>query len=367
MIPNHINILIEKYHNGFKGGHGISPPIEPNPIPNYQKFTEHWLNLKREGTVRNYLSILHRWNIPINYINIKNWSESIKLINDLRHNYKDHIVKSKNGKLYTYKKVHKYKLLDDDEKKDNRKHFEYRMYRVMVMYLIAINDKKLLNLMPNVKSIPKITHNIRTGNFKEDEFKKFISYIDDEQVKLMFLLMFYTGARIREVIQVKKNNSWFPNLKDGKIELKSGEIFKTIIPKIYVKSKKADESLYFINVEIENMLINYVNKCEDNQYIFNLIPGMKRSRNYLDEQSMKNYFNKKLEYYLSISGFSHEIGNFTAHSFRRGFVHYMYKKSGNDIVFTSNVTRHKSGVVMTDKYLKQDVIKTEQKINEMRE
>lgn len=365
MIPEHIKILIEKYKNGFEGKPGVSPPVNANNIPDYESFVEYWLKKKREGTVRQYLSILHKWNKPINQENLSNWSKVFSLINDERHNYKPRVIRTKN-KTYTYNRHHSYDNLSNDELVDNTNHFEYKLHRVIRLYLISINKSEWIDVMPRIEDVPKIKHNVKKGHFSEEEFLKFIEFIDDKQIKLMYLLMFYTGARIREVIQIKKNTEWFPSLKDGKIILLDGELFKTVIPKLFAKSKRDEESLYFIKKDIEKLLINFVNECKDNDYIFSIRKDTSRTRIYLDEQKIKNVFRKYLECTLITSGFSHFKGLLTPHSFRRGFVHYTYNLSGNDIVFTSKVTRHKSGVVMTDKYLQQDQKKIEDKILELR-
>ena len=84
----------------------------------------------------------------------------------------------------------------------------------------------------------------------------------------------------------------------------------------------------------------------------------------MDITREKNELNKYVKKGLKEVGLSHLSNVITIHSFRRSFIHYIYKEYEKDIEFVCACARHSSGVGMTGKYLQTKTEKIKERLQE---
>lgn len=131
--------------------------------------------------------------------------------------------------------------------------------------LVAIfnHAKKFYNLNPspcdNIKALGSKKPRPRQF-FTIDNFRTFISYIDDEQIRLIFKMLFYTGVRIGELLAL--------TFKDIDLDNKMIDINKTINKTKRVYNITKPKTLGSIRkVALPDNLVedikHYISKCYD--------------------------------------------------------------------------------------------------------
>lgn len=357
-IPKHFQVLIDKYRNGFEPEKQQGRAIKPNPIPDYDKFVEYLINRKRENTVRNYLNYLHKWDIPINEQNLSAFDESINLIDENRHKFREMVI-HKNGKTYTYHRKHKFDNKTSDELNINLQNLTYFMYITMSYYVKALNLKKLTKSLPKTEDVIKLQHNVKQGHLSEQEFEQFLLTIDDKMLRVLSIMLFYTGARIGELLYCKKDINWMASNLNEQVES-----IDIKVPREFAKAKE-DQYLYFTKKQHLNEILTYIRNTKENNYLFVLRNDLNKKKTYVDIQREKNTFNDFMNNNLIKCGLGVYVNKLTIHSFRRSYIHLVYELSGNDAKLTSQAARHTTGIAMTDKYLMSDNQKVKDRLKEM--
>lgn len=344
MIPEYLQTLIKKYREGYQPEKQHGKVIKANPYVDFEKFTEYLIKKSRVGTIRQYLSYLHLWMLPVNEETITNWGKSIDFIDDQRHEYKTSTTKK------TF--MPKYLSKGPDKKTNSNKRLSYYMRNVMKIYLISTDQKKLLNILEEKRDIKTPMDNIKDGHFTDDEFNSFISAVPDMQQKMLFKILYHTGGRINEILNMKLSNSWIPTyIKKEKVKFENNKVFEITIPEGFAKSKTSEtQKLFLDNMEFVQEFIEYLNEKNDSEYIFKLHRSLNETKVYMDIQKEKNVLNDTIQSALQLSGLTHKNKLITIHSFRRTFVHKRYDEFGHDIELTRSLARH-SDIKVTDRYL----------------
>lgn len=201
------------------------------------------------------LTFFDLWTEYNDYLKIKLKSQSYRKIsnnfeNHLLPYFSKYLVKDITAKIYV-------KWQNEIEEKDYKYSFKSNLHTSMVgilNYAVKFYDLKS-NIASKVGGFNKKKERPKNVNFWTiDEYKKFISVVDDELYKLFFSTLFFTGVRLGECIAL----NW-TDFKDGCLDIN-----KTI-------SKEKDENgNYIINspkttssfrkIRLDDNLINLFNE-----------------------------------------------------------------------------------------------------------
>lgn len=336
--------LILKYRYGYEPDQAQGRCIKANPYIDYEKFVEY-LSERKYGTIRIYLSNIHLWNMPINEDTISKWSDSISLIDAIRHTYKTSL------KVQSF--MPKYKNKDPTKTANARKRLSYSIFRAMKLYLIATNQKPLLKILVENEEIKSPKSYVKKGHFNQSEFDIFISFVTDIQQKMVFELMFYTGGRVNEILNMKLSDAWIPNYTNGQtITYEENKVFELILP---IGTSKTDtnspQKLFISNQKFIKDFVEYLNTIHNSKYLFQLHPSLNPTKTYVDIAKEKNILMQVIHSIVKKPGLSQFNGKeMSIHSFRRSFINNIYNKFNKDIVFTKDLARH-SDISVTGRYL----------------
>ncbi|MBU0925850.1 site-specific integrase [bacterium] len=349
-----IKLQIEKYSKGWTPNK-LGKTIIANKHIDFKKFAEYMENRVSRNTLKIQLHYLHKFNFPINEENIINFEENIEEINDQRHDYNTPKITTKNGKQQFKNWVSKYDNLSAVMKKDNHNRLKYNVFLSLKNYLKAQKMDNLSKLLPSTKSINKPHHNIKMGYLSEEEMWLLINTVDDEQFKIFIMFLFYTGCRIGEALNFKKNNSWIDIYKKDKdffyssIDKEKKKLFKINLPREFIK-RDTYPYVYIDNIDAIKMVYSYLNKIKHDDYVFKFIE-IKGIKTYFNLKNERDIVDKKIKEYMIKAGLEIKKDEITPHGLRRSNIHYTYKKTGKHVTLTQQRARH-STFDMTAKYLK---------------
>lgn len=179
-----------------------------------------------------------------------------------------------------------------------------------------------------------------------DCYKAILQNLEREQnsfkqawLRLAITLLFITGARISEILTIKKKNieTLFTELKPC-LEFetpsqyqKNHKVFLTPHQTILARQRKEDWEL------IQKI------SCSENPFLFG-------TKNKKDKHLSREYFTREINNVLNQVGQESGI-KLTSHSFRKGYITKLYEVT-NDVELISNVVGHKS-FATTQKYFEQ--------------
>lgn len=165
-------------------------------------------------------------------------------------------------------------------------------------------------------------------------FKKLIRNTPNERAQLGFLIMYYCGLRISEVVRIQKqdiSNDWILTVKNIKCKRED----KLVIPKV-------------LRRKIEDFLVRHKGdiKMNDNYLLYSMNPLKKKP--HLSENWLRNYFRERtLElginkvYSITRGEKKRKLYLYSTHSCRHGFGMRFYKASDKDIEMTRMALRHR--------------------------
>jgi len=202
-------------------------------------------------------------------------------------------------------------------KSTDRTEFQTILYNELSFFLKEISEDEIIILTKKFKHLK---------NLSDEEIKKYGINLY-KQLKLILMLGFDTGARIRAILKLRKRD-----IKIFKDEVKIQLV------------EKGDKKLFMkITDETYSHLQLYILKYEENNCIF-----FGKSRVSLEDMDMKYY-----ELWSILKNMSRKIlgKGISFHWIRRGAGYKIYEDSGKDIVATAEFFGHKSSA-QTQKYLK---------------
>ena len=158
-------------------------------------------------------------------------------------------------------------------------------------------------------------------------------------LRLAITLLFITGARLSEILTIKKKN-----IETLFTEIKPCLEFET--PSQYQKNHKVfltpHQTVLALQRKEDWELIQKIS-CSENPFLFG-------AKNKKDKHLSREYFTREINNVLSQVG--EELGiKLTSHSFRKGYITKLYEVT-NDVELISNVVGHKS-FATTQKYFEQ--------------
>lgn len=307
---------------------------------------------KKKQTIRQYLSILHNWNIDFTKENIENFDD----VTDFLFETKEQGLSTTNYQKKDSKNIDK-----------KRRRFKSNLLAVLRHYVKFKHDKVIKDILEDEKKFKgKYTLNPRKTphkEFMEEEiFKRYIATFNKDDIfRKLFIFLFYTGARISETLQMRKNKLWFKEIveKNGKYFIPHKDRMLTItIPVGYAKTDEdgSQQKLYIPELDIREEIIAWLNNIPDNYFIFDFINkgGLREDKSYLDIVNEMYIIRNKMRTTMLNSGFEVDfIEKFTIHSWRVSNIHYTQSITGL-AQETQKRARH-SSIGMTSYYLQTSV------------
>lgn len=208
------------------------------------------------------------------------------------------------------------------------------------------NISKIVN--KKKREIFKENRNKKLGenskNINEEDFQLILNKCNKEKLKLVFLIMYYMGLRVSEVVEIKRFDiiGEYLNIRN----IKSRRIETRRIPKRLIK-------------ELDNYIYNNLRKIQksDNYIFTSEKTNSKLSKDYIRNQfrelTLKLNINKVYAY-SDHKGIRRKLYLYSTHSLRHGFAHRFYKLSNNDIEKTRIALRH-TLIKDTQNYIKGDL------------
>ncbi len=200
------------------------------------------------------LTFLDLWNEYNNYLKVKLKTQSYRKITN---NFKNHLlpyfskylVKDITAKIYVNWQI-------QVEEKDYKYSFKSNLHTSMVSilnYAVKFYDLKS-NIASKVGGFNKRKEKVKNVNFWTiDEYKKFISVVDDDLYKLFFSTLFFTGVRLGECIAL----NW-TDFKDGYLDInKTISKEKDSSGNYVFNSPKTPSS--FRKIKLDNCLVSSFN------------------------------------------------------------------------------------------------------------
>jgi len=243
------------------------------------------------------------------------------------------------------------------QNKINRKDYEYiSKNNILVVFKMVFEfGRKFYNVKNdpfyNVEKIKKPKVRKEYNIYTIDEFKKFLSVIDEEMFKVMFSILFYLGLREGELLALQ--------FRDIDLENKTIDINKT-----YIVSKTGGERIQptktrssntklpipnhllpLIDIYIKETRTKYIN-ARKNDFIFGISQPI--SPNTLERRNLK---------YSKLAG----LKKIRIHDFRHSAASY-YLSSGVPISVVQKIMRH-SSISTTTRYLHSTDKQVEEALN----
>ena len=196
------------------------------------------------------LTFLDLWNEYNNYMKEKLKTQTYtKITNNIKNHFSKYLVKDITAKIYVNWQI-------QVEEKDYKYSFKSNLHTSMVSilnYAVKFYDLKS-NIASKVGGFNKRKEKVKNVNFWTiDEYKKFISVVDDDLYKLFFSTLFFTGVRLGECIAL----NW-TDFKDGYLDInKTISKEKDSSGNYVFNSPKTPSS--FRKIKLDNCLVSSFN------------------------------------------------------------------------------------------------------------
>ena len=290
-------------------------PIFPNPYIDFLVFAKYLKTLsKSDRTVKEYLYKIKDFHTEIHPDNIRNFRKHIYF---------------KTEYVYGVRKGQPYMPSDSARKRKT-----YMVYNALNHYLLAIDQRVWRHYLPPKSEINNPIKIVKEVDITEEEIQQTINAAENEY-KLLFTLLRYTGMRISETLLLKKN--WI-NFETDPIEI--------TIPINISKSKKPGK-VYILKKHAKD-LIQVCNKIRSNNYILILMPELYKQINKKNKSRIKvktfDYVEKeqlKVLFKMRELAPQRVKNTITPHWFRHHFAQIFFNK-GYDLKQIQNLLRHAS-------------------------
>lgn len=331
--------------------------IDPNGYIDFDGFADYLITKtnKRPQTIRQYLSIIHRWHLNVNENTIHNFEDNADALFDQKEEWLSR-TENEDGKT---KYTHRAEVKDIDKR---RKRFKNSLAIVMKHYLASQKQTALKSYMHSEEFLA-IQKNMNPGrrrtpckeHMSEDVFKSYISRFPvGNKFRTLYLFLFYTGARIGETLQMRKNKNWFDELdKNGNLPHREA-MLRISIPAGYAKTddESATQKLYIAELDVRKEFVDWVNTIMPNHFVFNFLDkgNTQDDKTFLEITDEMLIIRKNMRETMLAANFETKfIDAFTIHSWRVSNIHYTQSITGmtNE---TQRRARHSSSA-MTDYYL----------------
>jgi site-specific recombinase XerD len=218
------------------------------------------------------------------------------------------------------------KFISDSFRKSHSNYVKY----AFLHYLKYIKKEKLLGEITKTK----IRSRKKIGCYlTKDQIEMIIENIHEEKIKHIAQLQYATGARIKEIITIKKENIDKDYVVDGNACIR-----------VMLIVKGDHEHIIFLDKKYEKIINKYDNG--EAGYIF-----LEHSCNFLEEKELDTKVSTMRQYvHNAVSRASKEVGieNFSTHDFRRNVAEAMVQKHG--LLTSQKILGHKR-IETTMKYL----------------
>lgn len=240
----------------------------------------------------------------------------------------------------------------EEEDINTRSRFTYNTYLALRKYLKSTDeDQKIQALLTEIR---KPQSESRTNYFAEDQVQKLIDATNQPRNKLAVVLMFYSGLRSYELL----------NLTPEWLEFRESEILIEI-PAEHAKGRRQNPNseMAVLKPEYGDKLKQYIKdqysfSGEYSQLYKELADGEKEfqplfnfkentTKSFQDLWKERYYLNKMLKEALKRAEINKD--NISAHDLRRSYMHHIYNNL-NDLSKTAQLARHNDPKV-TQEYL----------------
>ena len=198
---------------------------------------------------------------------------------------------------------------------------------------------------------------VRQGHLTREQYQKFIECVEEPLHQLLFDFWLYTGARLSESLNFRKNQSWMPyyakdtDHDDKGLQLEEPEdgVLVITVPSEYSKHHEEDE-LYINDLPFIMRLIQHINQLPHNAYVFPILTQKKGYETILRERVILEH---AIADGLRKAGLYQLVGRVTPHAFRRTRIKWDEEDFGGQISLVQLRARHKD-VRQTMEYAKRD-------------
>lgn len=230
------------------------------------------------------------------------------------------------------------------------KNRSYHVYYALKAYLkfklsdLSVRNKILKNLVP-IKLRDPVKYTVHLTNTKREEV---ISYLIDERHRLIAKIQNSTGARVHEILCLKRGTITFDNY-NGQLAMKLGIMAKggRRLPK------------FIFNKELQQEIMDFISE-KDIDPIFYFMDRTKMHKNNKDDERIavsSNYHMYWEELKEACRKANVNPTDFSTHDFRRCVTREVYDMTNRDIRATQDFAGHQR-TETTLRYLKHSGLNT---------
>lgn len=250
----------------------------------------------------------------------------------------------------------------DSHKRNSRDRYRYFSYLALKKYLKARGRKELINKIPTESFEPPKSKKQKIY-YNREQIEKLREKAESSDLRLAITLMFYSGLRTYEVLNITPE--WFDFFEEG---------IKITIPPEYAKAsrKNIEEEETFLDSRFEDEIKEYIKnhynadgeyqelykELEEEEGFEPLIEFVDGSdKGFMDLARERYAMYRELRKLAEKSGIN-KASRITPHKLRKSFIHHI--SDDLDLEKVSDLARHGSTDLTKNYYLQQE---DEEKLN----